>query len=128
MSLIGGTKALPYILVQGFSDGEIHYSSLASYSIPALPQIKSTDSVFRFPSMGKSSGHNGAVLCFLEITFNPGSRTVSESEVIGGYSNDMPILVSGGEDGTIRFWSLDKNEMGKEIFAVFPHTGNLQTN
>ena len=131
MTLVGGAYGLPYVLVQALAHGELLFCSLAAYGIPKpLYSSSSTNPlVGNLPVLSTASGHIGAVTCFLEVVYvgatGPDEPVPEDVVVVGG--KGKPILVSGGADGSVRFWSLEKQELGKQLFAVHAHTGILHS-
>lgn len=127
-AVVGGSVSCPYTLVQGYSSGKISFVSLAAYAIPGAPEKTDAEC---FQSIKHSQiGHRGSVVCFVEIvrnvpaepySYNSGpqdSRSTNKTSAKG-------ILVSGGQDGSLLFWSLEKGQVGKVIFSVHPHTGEF---
>ena len=125
MTIVGGAHGLPYILVQGLSNGELLFCSLAAYGVPKPLFSSCGPLVPGLPVLSVASGHVGSITCFLEIVFwcAPGAGdTVLEDVVLVG-ERGKPLLVTGGADGSVRFWSLDKQSLGSSVFAVHAHTG-----
>ncbi|CAD7695291.1 unnamed protein product [Ostreobium quekettii] len=130
MALVGGICGLPYLLVQGLSGGEVSFCSLAAYGIPkplchagsvGLPRLG-------MPVLATAAGHFGPVTCLFEVVYfgphNAADMTLENGIVEG--KGGLPLLVSGGADGSVRFWSLDKTSLGSKVFAVHAHSGAVR--
>lgn len=127
-TVVGGSVSCPYTLVQGFSSGKIVFVSLAAYAIPGAPEKSHAPDV----STVKHShmGHRGLVDCFVEIVretaaeaYNHDSGLIDSASISKTSATGM--LVSGGQDGSLMFWSLQRGQVGKFLFSVHPHTGRF---
>ncbi|GMH39079.1 hypothetical protein BSKO_06977 [Bryopsis sp. KO-2023] len=131
LAVVGGVEHVPYTLVQGFSNGEITFSSLAAYAIP-VPLDTMRNGLKGQSKQGKRRvGHWGPVTCLVELLFDEslepmsGDLTAVADEVASG-NVGKGMLASGGADGSVRFWSLEGGEVGTQLFCVHPHTGNVE--
>ena len=126
MHLVTGvtTTAVPYLMIQGLSNGNIEYYSLGMYPAPHDPI-----SAGCFPSLAVSIGHKTAVTICREILFTRASSAPPNTSPVhsehGDDRSDLPILVTGAKDGSIGFWSLEDGHLGESLFMLHPHTGCL---
>eukprot|EP00803_Ostreobium_quekettii_P001588 evm.model.scf_7.19 EVM.evm.TU.scf_7.19 scf_7:143388-159187(+) len=80
------------------------------------------------PVLATAAGHFGPVTCLFEVVYfgphNAADMTLENGIVEG--KGGLPLLVSGGADGSVRFWSLDKTSLGSKVFAVHAHSGAVR--
>ena len=128
MHLVEGvpSTAVPYLMIQGLSNGSIEYYSLGMYPAPHDPM-----SAGSFPSLAVSIGHKTAVTICQEIMFHRSPNASPNSSPVpsehGDHPSDLPILVTGASDGSVGFWNLEAGHLGESLFMLHPHTGCLHS-